>query len=223
MVDLAPFRGKRCLIVGGRQSAFEWAALLHEEGAARVHVSHRHPSPSFEEADWSWVLPVVDGMVDDPGWFRRLTPEERGEVDRRLWAEGRLKVEPWLEPRLDDDSVEILPNTRMVACRPGADGTLTIELDTGVTRDVDHVIFATGYKVDLRRLPLLARGNLLDRIELDDGHPALDHHFQTSVPGLYITSMPATRAFGPFLAFTVSVRTSARLIGRSLEAEGLGG
>ena len=28
-VSFDAFRGKRCLIIGGRQSAFEWAALLH--------------------------------------------------------------------------------------------------------------------------------------------------------------------------------------------------
>ena len=34
-VDLAALRDKRVLIVGGRQSAFEWAAILADEGAAR--------------------------------------------------------------------------------------------------------------------------------------------------------------------------------------------
>jgi hypothetical protein len=54
---------------------------------------------------------------------------------------------------------------------------------------------------------------------VEDGFPVLDEHFQTSIPGLYITSMPATRDFGPFFAFTVSVRTSARLIGQALTAK----
>jgi hypothetical protein len=35
---------------------------------------------------------------------------------------------------------------------------------------------------------------------------------RSSVPGLFITSMPATQDFGPFFAFTIAVRTSARLI-----------
>ncbi|MGH7541225.1 MAG: hypothetical protein ACRELC_09515 [Gemmatimonadota bacterium] len=78
------------------------------------------------------------------------------------------------------------------------------------------MIFATGYKVDLARLPYLAAGRLLPEIETRDGAPVLDETFQTSVPGLHITSMPATRDFGAFFAFTVSVRTSARVIGRVL-------
>ena len=41
-VDFSDARGKRFLLVGGRQSAFEWAALLSEAGASEVHLSHRH-------------------------------------------------------------------------------------------------------------------------------------------------------------------------------------
>ena len=47
LVDFTGLRDKRCLILGGRQGAYEWAALLHEAGAAAVHVSHRHPAPAF--------------------------------------------------------------------------------------------------------------------------------------------------------------------------------
>ncbi len=53
LVDFRDLKGKRCLILGGRQSAFEWTALLHEAGAATVDVSYRHPTPAFAAADWS--------------------------------------------------------------------------------------------------------------------------------------------------------------------------
>ena len=94
------------LIIGGRQSAFEWTALLNESGASAVHISHRHNSPVFAAADWSWVNPLVDAMVDNPGWFRNLSPAEKEDVNHRLWAEGRLKVEPWLESRVMKESVK---------------------------------------------------------------------------------------------------------------------
>jgi FAD-dependent urate hydroxylase len=48
--DTAAFdslRGRRVLIIGGRQSAFEWAALMHERGVAEIHLSYRHPTPEF--------------------------------------------------------------------------------------------------------------------------------------------------------------------------------
>jgi cation diffusion facilitator CzcD-associated flavoprotein CzcO len=216
-VNLEPLRGKRCLIVGGRQSAFEWAALLAERGAARVHVSHRHPSPAFAEADWSWVTPLVDGMEKNPGWFRRLSLPKKEELNHRLWAEGRLKVEPWLEGRVDKENISIWPETRVVSCGAGAERELEVGLDNGETLAVDHVILATGYKVDIGRVPFLNRGNILARLAVSDGHPELDDRFQTNVPGLFITSMPATRDFGPFLAFTVSARASAKVIGGAVE------
>src|SRR5262249_23176578 len=64
--------------------------------------------------------------------------------------------------------------------------------------------------------PLLATGTLLDRIARRDGFPVLDDALQTTVPGLFVTSLPATRDFGSFFAFTAAVRASARIIGRAI-------
>ena len=116
-VDFDAFRGKRCLLVGGRQSAFEWAALLREYGAAAIHLSYRHDTPQFQSSDWSWVNPLVDAMVDDPGWFRRLAADEKQALNQRFWAEGRLKLEPWLKPRIDHDTITLWPTSRVVSCR----------------------------------------------------------------------------------------------------------
>ncbi len=215
-VDLAAFTGQRVLIVGGRQSAFEWAALLLEEGAAEVHLSFRHDAPDYCVANWTWVNPLLRSMIHDPGWFRRLAPAEQEEIRYRMWVEGRLKVEPWLEARLRSDAVHIWPRTRLANCVEQPGGELEIRLDSGQVVTVDHVIMATGYVVDLRRIPLLASGNVLSRIETANGFPALDEHFQTSVPGLFITSLAAGQDFGPFFGFTGAVRTSARLIAAGL-------
>jgi cation diffusion facilitator CzcD-associated flavoprotein CzcO len=207
-VDFSDARGKRFLIIGGRQSAFEWAALLLEAGAAAVHLSHRHASPAFAAADWSWVNPLVDNMVANPNWFRRLSQAEKDDVSHRLWAEGRLKIEPWLEARLNNERVQIWPQTELESCSEN----LEVSLTNGATFNVDQIILATGYKVDIARLPYLAAGNVLARLETRNGFPVLDDHFETSVSGLFITSMPAGQDFGPFFGFTISVRTSARLI-----------
>jgi len=105
LVHFEELRGKRVLIVGGRQSAFEWAALLADEKAAEVHVVHRHDPPDFAPADWSFVDPLMDLTVGVPGWFRGLPQVEREAVAKRFWAEGRLKLEPWLTPRLTNPPV----------------------------------------------------------------------------------------------------------------------
>ena len=207
-VDFSAARDKRYLIIGGRQSAFEWAALLLEAGAATVHLSHRHASPAFAVADWSWVNPMVDNIIDDPNWFRDLSQTEKDDVNHRLWAEGRLKIEPWLQARLNGERVKLWPHTELES----GDENLEVTLTNGARFNVDQIVLATGYKVNIARLPYLAAGNLLARLETRNGFPVLDDHFETSVPGLFITSMPATQDFGPFFGFTISVRTSARLI-----------
>ncbi|MGR8979507.1 MAG: NAD(P)-binding domain-containing protein [Gammaproteobacteria bacterium] len=216
LVDFTEFKGKRCLIIGGRQSAFEWAALLNEAGAAAVHVSHRHGSPAFSESDWSWVDPIVDAIVDNPGWYRNLSTEEKEAVNHRFWAEGRLKVEPWLESRVMKETVKLWPNTQVIACDGLPGGDMAIRLDSGEKLTVDHVILATGYKVDMDRLPFLAQGNISSKLTTRGGYPVLNEHLQTNIPGLFVTSMAAVQDFGPFFAFTVSVRASANLIGQAV-------
>jgi len=211
-VDFTNARNKRYLIIGGRQSAYEWAALLLESGAAAVHLSHRHPSPEFDVAEWAWVNVIVDAMADDPSWFRRLPQTEKDAINRRLWAEGRLKLEPWLAPRLQDNRLTVWPNTELAACTQHANGGLAATLTNGETFNVDQVVLATGYKVNIARLPYLAAGNLLNQLETRNDFPVLNDHFETSIPGLFITSMPAGQDFGPFFGFTVSVRTAAKLI-----------
>ena len=215
-VDFEGMRGKRCLIVGGRQSAFEWAALLHEAGAAEVHVSHRHDSPEFAVADWSWVNPLVDGMAENPGWFRGLTQQEKDAVSRRLWAEGRLKVEPWLKARILQEGVMLWPRTQITDCVELATGDVATKMDNGQEIAVDHIILATGYKVNIARVPFLAQSNILAELKTSDGFPELGEDFESSIPGLFITSMPAGQQFGPFFGFTIAVRTSARLIGEAI-------
>jgi cation diffusion facilitator CzcD-associated flavoprotein CzcO len=211
-VDFTTAANRRYLIIGGRQSAFEWAALLLEAGAAGVHLVHRHPSPAFAEADWSWVNALVDRFVEKPNWYRSLSEEEKQAIVQRMWGEGRLKVEPWLEPRLRDKRVNLWPQTKVVNFLQESNGGLLAILSNGERLTCDQIILATGYKVDMGKLPYLASGNILKELKTLNGFPVLDDHFETSVAGLFLTSLPATQDFGPFFAFTVSVRASAKLI-----------
>jgi FAD-dependent urate hydroxylase len=221
LVDFKEMAGKRCLIIGGRQSAFEWAALMNEAGAAKIHLCYRHDSPKFAAADWSWIDPIVDATEKIPGWFRNLSQQQKDEIKRRLWAEGRLKVEPWLKARISGERVKLWPNARVVKCCELLSGDLAISTDTGQKIAVDCIVLATGYKVEFNQVPFLRGSQILDRLHIQDGFPELDDHFQSSVPGMFITSMPATQQFGPFFAFTIAVRASARLIGRAIFAEGI--
>lgn len=127
---------------------------------------------------------------------------------------SKVGIEFLKAPRINDPRIVIHPNTVLAPCNER--GELTATLTNGETFNVDKVVLATGYKVNIARLPYLAAGNLLDQLETRNGFPVLDDYFQTSIPSLFITSMPAAQDFGPFFGFTVSVRTSAKLISHRL-------
>ena len=210
------FAGARVVIVGGRQSAFETAALLAEAGAERIDIVHRHDPPRFTAADWRFVEPLMEATLRWPGWFRRQPTAQRQAIERRFWAEGRLKLEPWLTPRLARREIRRWPNATVlsVAERPG--GSMAVTLSGGEILPADHIILATGYAADLARVSYLA--GVLDEIRVADGFPVLDEHFQTSVPGLFITGVAATRDFGPFFGFVRGAPAAATLVARHIAA-----
>jgi len=219
LVDFKEMTGKRCLIIGGRQSAFEWTALMNEAGAVKIHLCYRHDSPVFAAADWSWINPLIAATEENPGWFRNLSQQQKDEIKSRLRAEGRLKVELWLKERVSNGRVKLWPKTRVENCCELSSGDLAVWMDNGQKITVDRIVLATGYKVDFRQVPFLQGSKILDRLNIQDGFPELDEHFQSSVRGMFITSMLATQLFGPFFAFTIAARVSARLIGRAIFAE----
>jgi hypothetical protein len=65
---------------------------------------------------------------------------------------------------------------------------------------VDHVIAATGYRVDLARLGLLGP-ELRGQIRLTGSFPDLTGSFESSVPGMFFVGLPAAATFGPLMRF----------------------
>jgi len=197
-VDFADASGAEYLIVGGRQSAYETAALLLEHGAARVDVVHRHEPPRFAEASWDFVDEHVQRTLDVPGYWRGLPEAERVAIARRFWEVGRLTLEPWLAPRITDVRVHIGEVM-------SADGHMT--LSDGTRLRPDRIVLATGYRADLSRVPYLP----------PLATPALDAHMQAvDRPGLYLPGFTATADFGPFFGFVRGAPAAATLVARSI-------
>ena len=88
-----------------------------------------------------------------------------------------------------------------------ADGAGTVE--------ADHVLAATGYKVDLGRLAFLDDA-LRTQIRVEAGAPALTTRFESTVPGLYFVGPSAANAFGPLLRFACGAQFTARRLARTL-------
>jgi cation diffusion facilitator CzcD-associated flavoprotein CzcO len=219
LVRFDQLRGARCLIVGGRQSAFEWAALLNEAGAAAVHLTYRHDTPAFAASDWSFVEQYIDRTIQIPGWYRNLPTAERDAVSQRFWAEGRLKLEPWLTPRIATPAIHRWPKTEVTACHELPSGEIQVSLSNGERLVVDHVLLATGYSGDAAKVPYLH--GILENVAVTNGSPVLDDGFQSSVPGLFFAGFLAVRDFGPFFGFVRGCSAAATLIVRALTACGL--
>jgi FAD-dependent urate hydroxylase len=213
LVHFEDLSGARVLIVGGRQSAYEWAALIGEQGAERIDIVHRHDVPLFERVSWRFVDDHVDSMLAVPGWWRVLSHSEREHITRQFWEAGRLTLEWWLVSRLATDQFHRWPGTSVIDIREDT-GAVVADLSNGEHLSVDRIVCATGYRANLPNVPYL--GGLVGEVDLIDGFPVLDEEFQTSVAGLYITGFAATRDFGPFLGFTKACPAAATLIVESL-------
>lgn len=212
--DLNEFKlltGNRCLIIGGRQSAFEWAGLMNRYTAS-VDMVYRHDTPDFKPSDWSWANPYIEETQTNPGWFRRLAKEEQEKINKRFWKEGRLELEDWLLNRLDDPKITLWPNSTILNCVQSSAGSLKITLSNGNSLEIDHVILATGYQVDIRKVSFISGTNIMDELECDNGYPKLDDALQSSLPGLYFTGIHAVNDFGPFLFFVAGAFASAEII-----------
>ena len=81
----------------------------------------------------------------------------------------------------------------------------------------DHVIAATGFRVDFDRLayidPALRAG-----VARVGGSPALSAGFETSVPGLFAVGAMGAATFGPVMRFMYGAKHAAPLIARRLAA-----
>src|SRR5262249_6630924 len=215
LVRFEPFAGKRVLIVGGRQSAYEWAALLREHGAERIDIVHRHDVPRFERVSWRFVDEHVQSTIDVRGYWRNLSETKQHEIAQRFWNVGRLTLEYWLTPRLDSTAIHRWPRSEVTQVRVrGGTGDLQVVLSNSERLSVDQVIFASGYRAELPRVPYMA--GVLSAIGAPNGFPAPDEAFGTGLPGLYVTGFAATNDFGPFFGFVKGAPAAATLIVRDL-------
>ncbi|WP_248958882.1 NAD(P)-binding domain-containing protein [Sphaerisporangium perillae] len=213
--DLTPFAGRDVVVVGAGQSALETAALLHEAGASVRILARR-------EVRWGGDPTQGRRLAPDtclgPSWalyaFANLAP-----TFRFLPAETRLHLVKrvlgplgswWLRDRVVG-GVPITPGTRLLGARESGGKVLLATASGAFT--ADHVIAATGYQVNLDALDFLGSG-VRARLARAGGFPRLNGGFESSVPGLYFTGLPAAASFGPLLRFVCGTEfASPRLAG----------
>jgi len=223
------YAGRRVAVVGRGQSALESAALLCEAGAA-VTVLVRAGSVIWNDTPASPEHPLIRRLRTPKsalgrGWKLFLVSRGPAAIqhlpeERRL-ALVRSTLGPsgawWLRDRLDG-RVDIALDCRLDATA-GTDGTARLRLGSSASLadvlEVDHVIAATGYRIDLDALPLLddVLRKQLARVEQA---PRLDRSFESSVPGLYFAGLAAAPTFGPVMRFVAGADFAARRISNAI-------
>ncbi len=207
------YAGRRVAVIGGGQSALEYAALLHEAGArpfvlARTSTlrwlhepsSSRtrfrgavraaiHPPTGVGPRGLSWVAAL-------PDIFRPLPLQARLRVMNRCLAPVGAS---WLRARLSGVPCKLDCHVRSAAS--GGD-TVRLMLSDGTIEEADHVLIATGYHVDVTRYPFLAP-ELLRRVHRAAGYPVLSEGLESSVPRLHFVGAAASMSFGPVMRFVV--------------------
>jgi hypothetical protein len=122
----------------------------------------------------------------------------------------------WLRSRLEDVTVLV---GRSVASASVRDGEVDLELRTPSgteTISTQHVIAATGYRVDLNRLDFLDT-ELRRAVRTSGAAPSLTRAFESSVPGLHFVGAASTTSFGPVTRFVAGTTFTARTLARYLK------
>lgn len=223
--ELSRFSGRRVVVIGGGQSALESAALLHEAGAEvevlvrasriyflrRAHGFLHRLGPVtrllFAPAE---VGPAgVSRLVSEPSWYRRLP---RALQDRFSVRSLRPAGAAWLEPRLEEVSIRI--STPVESARE-LNGGVELMLADGARCHCDHVLLATGYRVDITNYPFLPP-QLLERVDRVGGYPRLSRGFESSLRGLYFLGAPSAWSYGPLMRFVAGTEFAAPVLTRAV-------
>ena len=226
--DLGRFAGQRVVVVGGGQSALESAALLRENGA-ETEVLVRAPLVRWIGRG-GWLRkqprpirhlfypptdvgpPVLNQIVARPGLFRRFPLKLQ---ERIAYRSIRPAAQGWVRPRIGPVPITV---GRVVQSARQKGERVRLALDDGSTRSVDHVLLATGYRVDLSCYSFLAP-ELVRSIDSRNGYPRLSPGFETSVPRLHFLGAPAASSFGPLMRFVSGTEYAARALTRCVLAQ----
>lgn len=229
--DLSGFNGRTVAVIGGGQSALESAALLAEHGA-RVTLLVREDRvmwggpPYLERSPTRRVTKPVSGLGE--GWML-WSFSERPAAFRYLPMRARQPLVSsilgpfgawWLRDRVDD-AVDVRTGRVVTAsARDGAGVRLDVLGPDGMeVHEVDHVIAATGYHVDIDRLEILD-ASLRSRIRRAGTYPALSAGFESSVPGLFFAGLSAALTFGPVMRFVYGAAFNADRVTATLVRRG---
>jgi hypothetical protein len=220
--DFSRFSGKQVVVVGGGQSAVEYAALLHEAGAA-VHVVARR-AIEWRSTDRTGRRTAAERLIAPratlaPGWDSWcLDRMPSAFYHLPQWAKDRYNLSASgaaasLRHRIAG-KVSLHEAQTILAIDAKGDAVVATTLD-GKTLRADHVMLATGYGVDLDKLTMIGT-SLRRSVQTMDGAPLLTPWFESTVPGFYFSGLTSQRAFGPIYRTVAGCGPAARRAARAI-------
>ncbi len=228
--DLSGFAGQEVAVIGAGQSALENAALLHEAGASVQVLARgavRFGDPPREPASGPMSLLPTPASPLGPTWklypfshapgaFRYLPRDTRLTLVKRVL--GPLGAW-WLKDRVVGQ-FPVRGGQRIRHARASGDKVvLAVASAGGGESDVkiDHVVAATGYRVNLEGLGFLSP-EVLARLDRVAGSPRLSASFESTVPGMFFTGMAGAVTFGPLMRFVCGTGFASRRVSAAVAA-----
>jgi thioredoxin reductase len=223
--EVGKFAGRTVAVIGAGASAADLSGLLQEAGA-QVHMIARSDEIHFHEPPAPEPRPLHQRILfprsglgqnwpallctDFPLLFHALPAKFRFRAVHNVngpapgWF-AKDKVVGHVTMHLSTDLKEVSKNERGVH--------LLLSQRDGTVKElhVDHVIAATGYKVELQRINFLDPA-LRAQMKAIEDTPVLNTNFESSVPGLYLVGLAAANSFGPLCRFACGAKfTSDRI------------
>jgi cation diffusion facilitator CzcD-associated flavoprotein CzcO len=189
--DLTRFKGKELIVVGAGQSALETAALAAEAGAKVRIVSRGRGRVAFGAPPWqqpklrpespfgrAWSLWALSYY---PQPYRYLPPQTRHYLVRRVLGPlGAWWLRERFEGKVQVSEVERIVRAEADGAGPRPSPSPPRRADEQLT--ADHVIAATGYRVDIAAMDFLGH-ELRTQLAVSRGTPKLGAGYVSSVPG----------------------------------------
>ena len=217
--ELPQFSGKRVLILGAGASAVNAAVMAQEDNVdaalvARANAIQFHTAPDPDAVSWLKTFTHPPSGIG-PGWrsflcsnaprlFRRMPDAFRLRATRRhlgpesgWFMQGKLRAQQYLGHEIEGARAEG-SRIALITRKEGQRAEIV----------ADHIIAATGFRPDLRRLAFMD-GALREQIAHLEQTPRLSNRFETSVPGLYVLGVLAANTFGPLMRFMVGAEYAA--------------
>jgi FAD-dependent urate hydroxylase len=218
LCELDDFAGRRVAVIGAGQSAIESAVLLSEAGATvevigrarslrwlkRSKFLHEQSGPLrkllYPPTDVG--PPVLNWIVAKPHIFRRFSLATQARI---AYRSIRPAASGWLAPRSGD--VQMSMGLNVTRAEHEGDHVV-LDTDDGSRRQVDRVVLATGFEIDITRHPLISP-ELAQALHVRGGYPLLGPGFESSIPRLHFVGAYGAESWGPVTRFVAGTHFTA--------------